>query len=433
MTLNRIGCFLSLCFLSLFLCGLLLVERSEAQTFGVELHNNLMPAAGGMGGVSLARPQDLTSGINGNPATLTQFAGTQFLFGSAWTEPTFNMNQTEDIPLFGVEPFSAKSSAPGLPVGNIGVTQDFGELGIPATLGIGFVTTSGAFADYRHVPESNGTNTGLAIFSVPVVAGLDLTDRWAVGAGMALGIAFYDGPFVGVGGMTPDFALRGSFGTNYRLTPATTLGAYYQTKQSFQFQNAFRFELGTLEEAWDINLDLPQNVGVGLANQSLMDGRLLLGVDVVYKLWDRTSSFGNYYNNQLVVQLGSQLCVGRWRLRSGYAWAENPIATDILDFEFGGDPDVGGVPITSIPAFSYAQGLVAVTSQHRISAGIGVVDVLPGVDLDIMGGGMLKSSQQLGDFTFTDIQGYWIGAGLTWRFGRGSCCETTNVPNSWQF
>jgi long-chain fatty acid transport protein len=82
-----------------FLIGMLVcaafagTRAAHAQTFGVELHNNLMPAAGGMGGVSIAKPQDLTSGINGNPATLTQFVGTQVMFGGAWTEPTFNMTQ----------------------------------------------------------------------------------------------------------------------------------------------------------------------------------------------------------------------------------------------------------------------------------------------------------------------------------------------------
>ena len=38
-----------------------LVSRTVlAQTFGVELHNNLMPASGGMAGASIARPQDVT-------------------------------------------------------------------------------------------------------------------------------------------------------------------------------------------------------------------------------------------------------------------------------------------------------------------------------------------------------------------------------------
>lgn len=48
----------------------------QAQTFGVELHNTLMPASGAMGGVSIARPQDFLSGVNGNPASMTQFKGT---------------------------------------------------------------------------------------------------------------------------------------------------------------------------------------------------------------------------------------------------------------------------------------------------------------------------------------------------------------------
>ena len=166
----------------------------QAQTFGVELHNTLMPASGGMGGVSIAQPQDLTSGINGNPATLTQFAGTQFIFGGAWAEPTINMNQQAQIPILDpsplIEPFSAKSTAPGLPLGNIGVTQDLSELGLPATFAVGFVTTSGVFADFRQVPESHGTNAAMTIFSLPVAVGMDLTDRLSLGANLALGIAF---------------------------------------------------------------------------------------------------------------------------------------------------------------------------------------------------------------------------------------------------
>ena len=95
-------------------------RHASGQSLGVELHNTLMPASGGMGGVSIARPQDLTSAVNGNPATLTQFKGTQTLFGGAWAEPTFNMTQASNIPINSptplIEPFSGKSTAPGMPV-----------------------------------------------------------------------------------------------------------------------------------------------------------------------------------------------------------------------------------------------------------------------------------------------------------------------------
>ena len=138
--------------IALLASAILAARTGQAQPFGLELHNTMMPAAGGMGGVSIARPQDLTSAINANPASLTQFRGTQFTFSGGWAEPTFNLTQSAPLPLLGVDPYSAKSTAPGAPVGNIGVTQDFSALGLPATFGMAFITTSGGNIDFRQVP-----------------------------------------------------------------------------------------------------------------------------------------------------------------------------------------------------------------------------------------------------------------------------------------
>lgn len=408
-----------LCMLSILLLTVNTCIAAKAQSFGVELHNTMMSASGGMGGVSIARPQDLTSAINANPAALTQFRGTQFTFGGGWAEPTFNLTQTSNIPIIGpdplIEPFSAKSTAPGTPVGNIGVTQDLSQLGLPATLGIGFITTAGAFADFRHVPESRGTNAGLAIFNMPVALGVDLTERLSIGTSLGLGIAFFDGPFVGVGGMTPDYALRGTIGTNYLLTDATTVGGYYQTEQSYTFDNAFLRNPGPGQSSSDVSMDLPQNIGLGVANSALLDGRLLVGVDVIYKLWNEADLYQAIYDNQLAVQTGAQLSLSRYRLRAGYVWAENPI-----------DPtpgsNLGGVVQPGdLAAVRYSQGLLAVTSQHRVSFGVGMVDLLPGIDMDMMAGGMFGDTETLGDATMTSIESYWLGFGLTWRFGRGAC------------
>jgi long-chain fatty acid transport protein len=374
---------------------------AEAQVFGVEFHNNMMPAAGGMGGVSIAQPQDLTSSINSNPASLTQFQGTQVLFSGGWVEPTLTMDQRVPLPPLGVSPYSAKSSSPGVAVANIGITQDLSELRLPATLALGFITSSGLFADYRHVPESNGTNATLAVFSLPVALGVDLTERLSLGASMSLGIGFFDGPLAGFGGMTPDYAIRGSMGANYRLNDWSTAGAYYQTKQSFTFDNATLVDPNN-GVFGPVDLELPQNIGVGLANRRLMDGQLLVAVDVLYKLWDGVDFFGAVYDDQWVVQVGGQYSAGRYRLRAGYTWSENPL--------------------DATPAAPhYVQGLVAITSPHRISAGIGIVDVLPGIDLDFMAGGMFRDTRQLGQSTTTSLATYYAGIGLTWRFGRAAC------------
>ncbi|RIK85521.1 MAG: hypothetical protein DCC67_03760 [Planctomycetota bacterium] len=101
--------------------------------------------------------------------------------------------------------------------------------------------------------------------------------------------------------------------------------------------------------------------------------------------------------------------MGRYRWRAGYAWAENPI-------DQTPDLAVGGVPLGDLPTVRYTQGLLAITGEHRISGGVGVADVLPGVDLDAMAGGMFRDSEQLGLFTETSVASYWLGLGLTWRF-----------------
>jgi hypothetical protein len=48
-------------------------------------------------------------------------------------------------------------------------------------------------------------------------------------------------------------------------------------------------------------------------------------------------------------------------------------------------------------------------------------DVLPGLDFDAFAGGMFAASQTFGTLTSIRAESYWIGAGFTWRFGRGDC------------
>ena len=106
----------------LTLTGSVLTPSCWAQSFGIELHNTLMPASAGMAGTSIARPQDLQSGMGGNPATLTQFKGTQFSFGGGWAESTYNIAHDGGVlPRLGA--FDAKSETEGSALGNIGVTQ----------------------------------------------------------------------------------------------------------------------------------------------------------------------------------------------------------------------------------------------------------------------------------------------------------------------
>jgi long-chain fatty acid transport protein len=374
-----------------------------------------------MAGTSLARPQDLQSAIHGNPATLTQYKGTQFSFGGAWTEATYNLGYDGSVPglnLLGLSEFQAKSGAPGSGLAGLGVTQDFSALGLPATLGIGLGAISGASGEWRAAPGSNGTTVSFAILDFGIGLGVDLTDRLSLGAALSLGIGAMDGPWVGATGNAMAYGLRGQVGLGYELTECSTLGFYYQTKQHFTFEDNVRFpNPGPAGDIYlDTDVELPQNVGLGIANNRLLDGQLLLAADLVYKQWTGTDLFGELYHDQWALQLGSQYSIGRVDLRMGYAWADNPIR------ENPGQSAGGITPPNGRPVIEYVQSTLAVVNQHRISAGFGVRNVLPGIDFDMFAGGMFEASQTFAGGSVTaSVESYWVGTGLTWHFGRGSC------------
>src|SRR5262249_48529363 len=162
---------------------------------------------------------------------------------------------------------------------NIGITQDLTELGMPVVFGLGLTSDAGGGVNFRQVPASNGTSSSLLALGFTCGAGVSVTDRLSVGGAVTAGLGYYDGPFVGIGAMTPAYAIRGAVGATYQIMPCTSLGLYYQTQESFVFHDAIQLELpGNLfAPSQSIRMALPENVGFGIANSALMDGNLLLG------------------------------------------------------------------------------------------------------------------------------------------------------------
>jgi len=399
---------------------------AAAQSFGVELHANMNPAAGGMGGVSVARPQDVQSAFTGNPATLSQFRGTQFGFSGGWAEPTINVDNDAVLPLAGVGEFQAKSGQPGSALGNIAVTQDFSALGMPVTWGAGLLSGVGLGVNYMDDPNSNGSVASLLGLNVGSGLAVQMTERMSVGAQMVVTTAVLDGPFSGLTAATTAYALRGLFGTTYDVNEHTTLGMYWMTKQSFRFEDAVRLSVGggAFSAVQDIHMDLPETFGWGIANDRLMEGKLLLASDILYKKWSDTDLFGAIWSDQFVLQTGLQYEVSRrLRARLGYVYAEN-IMVDATSLVAGGI-----IPPDGLPAIQYLQSQLPAINEHRLSGGIGVRDLFPGVDLDLSVGGMFDANDQFG-LSGVDVQSYWAAAGLSWRFGRGAC-ERLPIPDRW--
>lgn len=393
----------------------------------------MLPASGGMAGASIAFPQDLQSALASNPATLTQFRGTQFSFGGGWTEPTVNIDNDANLPNAGIVPFSGKSNAPGVAVGNIGVTQDYSALGMPVTLGLGLLAGSGLGVDYRDAVgdgsepnASNGTSALLQGLNIVVGAGVLLTDRLSIGAEMIVTSATFDGPFAGIGSAVPAYGLRGNFGVAYDVGEHTHLGFYWLTRQSLMFDDAILLQSapGSFTTAQDINMDLPETFGWGVANDRLLEGRLLLASDILYKKYSDTDLFGGVWEDQFVFQTGAQYQVNRkMRVRLGYAYAED-IMRDLPSTTLG-----GVLPPDALAGVQYVQAQLPAINQHRISGGVGIRNFLPGVDIDLFAGGMFDSESVFGS-TSVSVESYWVGLGTTWRFGRGAC-ERLPTPNRW--
>jgi long-chain fatty acid transport protein len=385
---------------------------ATAQTYGIDFRNTLMPASGGMAGTSVAAPQDFLSAINANPAALTQYEGTHFTIGGAFAEATVNLEQKAPLPLLGVAPFSAKSSTPGAVVPAIGVAQEVTGLPLPTTVGLAVLGAAGGGSSYVQEPASNATASYLLLLQFAPSVAVELTERLSIGATMFIGDGYASGPFVGTSGMTNAYALRGGFGIDYELGDATWLGAYYQSTQAFRFEN--EAILFSERRPRDVDMGLPQQVGMGIANESLLDGRLLVAADALYLDWRSAALFQNIYRGQWVMQLGTQYrATDRVKLRLGYALAQNPI-----------DPTVGtrvaaiDVP-GGVPAVKYLQAQFAIINEHRMAAGIGVTDFLMrGLDLDAFAGGMFPAGESLGDATYVSVESYWIGLGFTWHFDR---------------
>lgn len=391
---------------------------SYAQVFGVELRANALPAAGGMAGTGIARPQDVQSSMVLNTATLTQHKGTNFSFSGAWIEPTFNLDNEAILPGGSVSPFRQKSDRPGSLIGNIVATQDFSALGLPVTAGLGLITASGLGVDYRESAASNGTSAEFMVLSTASALGVQLTERLSFGAGLNIATAQMDGVFSGQSASTPDYGVRGNLGLTYDVFDRTTLGAFWLTKEKHVFENFIR--AGPIPFQ-DVSMELPNIFGIGISDESLCCGKLLVSVDLQYMKWSDTDFWGSLWDDQLAVQTGLQYTTDRGiRLRGGYTFVENASRTTPA-------ASIGGItPQTSV---DYIRSLLPNISQNRISAGIGVPNVLPGIDLDLFAGGMFKESQSFGATT-VDLEAYWVGFGITWRFRRGACGHQC-TPDQW--
>jgi len=405
------------------ICAALAVFAGTAKAgpYGFDLHNALKPASGGMAGTSLTKPQDVPSSVFGNPATLTQFNGTQFSFGATFYSPEVDL--THDGTVTGT-PFTASTDTKKYPVPSGAVTQDLGGLGIPATVGLGFTVVSGIGADFRQEPASLGTHAEVLVFGVNAGLGYELTERLSLGAMSTITFGTADIGLSSTGGKQHDISARGTLGINYDVSEDTSVGVFWQSPLVHNFRNLF--QVGTDGATGgpifrDQQIEQPMNIGVGIANETLMDGNLLLAADYMHKFWDQTDFWGDIYDDQNVFSVGAQLSQGNWRYRLGYGYADDPTKsnptriTGLSQVQAG--PGGAIIPLNSV-TIPYLQATEAeVIYQHRITGGLGYKNlIMPGLDADMHVGWQLENDRNFGGHTTAEVYSWHVGFGLTWRF-----------------
>ncbi len=400
------------------------VDRpSYGQGYGTNLQNLMTPAAGGMAGVSIAQPQDVPAAIFGNPASLTQFKGTQFTLGGAWLEgyPTISNDGSANLANPGT-PFSVTSRTPGFEAPAMGVTQNFECLGRPVTFGMGLSSVSGAGAEYRgRIPGTllNNYSEQYLVLGLTSGIGVDLTDRLSVGASATLGTAFEQFGLLGNSfvnnAMANAYALRGTVGADYALNDCNMLGVFWQTPMSFQFSDAVGISpagpAGTPTTYQDLNITQPNTFGMGVANHALMGGNLLISADVYYIPWDTAALWQDLFVNQWAFGVGTQYSSGSYKFRLGYSYNTNPINHNV-------GSTLDGFPIGQANLQLLQAAAVPLVYQNRLTLGVGKEGVMvPNLDLDLFGGVLFQGTDSFGPHTTGSLAMYYLGAGLTWKFG----------------
>jgi long-chain fatty acid transport protein len=401
----------------------------HAGPYGYDLHNTLAPASGAMAGTSIARPQDNVSATFGNPATLSKFKGTEFTFGATFYKPEVTVKH--DGSVTGAA-FKQKSGTDIFPVPEIAVTQDLRGLDIPGTLGLGLTATSGIGSEFRKSPESLGAGAEFIIFGVNAGAGFEVTENLNLGLSATISFAQLDFGLASTSAQTHDLGLRGTMGLTYDIG-ATTIGAFYQTKQKHEFDSIIATAPNNFSK---VKIEQPENFGFGIANNSLMNGDLLLMADFMYKRWDTAEFWEDVYENQRIYTLGAQLTTGNWDWRLGYGHSNDPTRGNatgpigsLSTVEAGGINGGAPLPLTGAAGTPIVQYLQATQTEviykNRVTTGFGYNNFLgvPFLSLDTQFGWQFQEKRDYGTgslsgggHTKAKVSSWHTGFALTWKF-----------------
>lgn len=420
-----------------FLLLSLLSGLAHAGPHGSEFDLTLTPAAGGMEGVGIARPQDPVAMLFANPATLTQLEGsTTFTIGATYASPDLDASGGP-TDLFGgtaaagtfnpmaalTGPFEGDSSFTTAVAPHAVVIQ---RLSDRLVAGFGLTGVSGLGSEWRNVANLPNLIADLGLFGTNMSAAYQVTDKLSLGATFTLGIASLQVGLTESSSTVHELGVGGSLGATYNAG-AFVLGATYKSELSITYS-------GVIETApdqfSDFELEQPAEIQFGIATSAGFSANTLIELDFRYKNWNSANGYSSFWKDQYIYSLGAQHKIGNFYLRAGYSYntaiaknSEN-LGNSFGDITFVKNPGFGtgtdptqppSIPIT--PTFlQLAQATIADGNwQQSVSLGLGYE--VPGtkIRLDLNTSYAFDGTAQLGPF---QAQGSLLtaGMGFTWLF-----------------
>lgn len=425
--------------------------QAFALNTGTDMNLAYKPAAGGMAGAAYTRPQDVSSALFGNPATLVQFDGGNVSLGASYMDPRLKVTHTN-----GTYSNTSESQARKY------VVPDFALSLTPApdtVFGLGVELDAGLGADFRTQPVTIGpggaitvplsvelisfnANVGLAHKVTPELSlGAALTIGFGLAqlgtAGATSGITAVLGPsgliplgltdFGGTTSSVHDIGAGFSLGATYQLSGSLMLSAAIKSPVKYNFKNILATTVSGSQQYQGVRVQQPLEVVAGAAFS--ISPNWLVEADAVWKNWSNADLYKDVYKDQALLLLGTQYKTGPLSLRAGYSYA-SAILKDEPSGTLGTLAGLGSLPLgTAVPQIDLAQNgltkliqmtLVPVVTQHTIATGLGY-QFNPNLRADVFGAYAFEGKEHrdvgsvVGSYQ-AKLKQWAVGAGLSMRF-----------------
>lgn len=395
-----------------------------ANNTGTDLNLSMHAIAGSMAGAAYTKPQEASSAVFGNPATLAQFSGVNYDFGASLLKIK-EVKHTQSTTLNGMAPgggdltFSndSISSADNYVLPTIATSIQIND---QTFIGLGLEVDAGIGSDFRTDPITllGGAGEALVTSQVSLPLNIELislnaniagayqvTPKLSLGAsvtigfglaqfgttgdtqgldelGGALGGAVYD--FGGTTSNVHDTAFGFSLGATYIEPSGIAYSAAVKSAVKYEFENILYANTLAFQGFQDLPVEQPLEAIMGIAFDNYFADGLLVEADVIWKNWSAADTYEDLYDDQYLYVIGLQYknILPNTDIRFGYSYAENPLlenAGNNINALYGAGSLPLGNSATSLGLSPLAQDVVKIVQttlvpviwQNTISAGIG--------------------------------------------------------------